>query len=328
MNPKVSFNSAQFRFADHFRIFGNVPLDQAEVVCVIDAPLDQTIRWSNSDLIDRIWNDHVLLVGFVPRGVMIHSEEHEATRSLDQVKEIKGWDLEKMVSLKSRFDEEYMTICILEKILIRDSLDIKLQISIGKNSPLNRLLRRVLPNSINRKNVRRELLNLSTTDGYPATVKKRVQFWINRVKRSFDLTCAEKYAEIFKLRQASLKETIESELVGNQKLEKKVIVFLERDQVLDPEMSEFLLTKKCVAISSKRLPAIFPEDQVERWSEKEIPFSEEIKRIDDSIIVSPITELQSRLNAIPPVIGPIKEFFRTTTFHDLLRLSHEEAESE
>lgn len=309
------------------RIYGNTQFNNAEIICVIDAPLDIHAQKSNINLVNQIGKECLIMIGFAEKGTEVCSSfEYKATYGLNDNHMIKGWDLPEVQKLKRSFDRDFTFISEMEKQILQDIENRNWYSFMEDNSCFNTLLKITIPvenTRIIEKKYILSFLDLNLVQLFISSIK----FLILKAKTNYNRKCADLYQKIFRARQTSLKDAIESELKQKRTLnEKQIIVFLEKDQVLDPEMFAFLQTRKCVAISSIMLPEIFPQDMKHLWGEKELPLanSEPIK-IDPS--PGNISDLPVRSeNPKPTQLNG--SLTRVRTSKNLLTLSPDDIENE
>lgn len=262
MHGVPSINLCEPDYRDKFFIHGNSCLGQADVICVIDDPLSPSVRWENAWLVNQIWYNHSLLVGFVESGKQVYSYKQEITKDLKGMKFVKGWDLASVIQMKKEFDQHYDLISKFEKKLKEGRTH---AFSPDKPKFLNLLALAGVPRD-KQMETATEIRALLLLKDMFFTFESCIKSYLRKAQFHHDQTCAARYMKIFRERQAKLIETIEDEWKTGQ----KIIVFLESHQALDGELYQFLLTKRCVALSSTSLPPYF-QDMKKLWGEKVIP---------------------------------------------------------
>lgn len=294
--------------ANSFYIYGNVPLDSAQVIAIVDHPSAQQ---QNIQLVNRIWHDHVVLFEGLDRGTRIHHKEYEWSRGLTRAEEIKGWDIPGYSESKRFFDSKYFSILKLEEKIL-GHLAMKKWISFfQKDSLLIDLLQFAYQNPS-----AQEVERICTLELFFKDLTKfisRIHKLIELAKIRYDRDVSAIYDKAFSKRQKNLMATIEEELQSG--LNGKVIIFIERNLLLTQKINTFLQSKNCVAICSKDLPTPFPADITYFWPTRENP--PEVKIISPEPI-TPSVELQEKLEAI---VNSDKSLKRTKTSRDLHSLS-------
>lgn len=274
-----------------FNIFGSVPLKQAKVICMIYDGDNRSIWEQNIGLVNEIWADHSLLIGSVPIGETVFSSDSEISQGLKGMKALQGWDIPGISGFIKEINQKHDLIRNFEKMEMFArtaggwSSFLTNNPTEGCKTTFDEFVKLALPMpqgedqqdekiTGKRERLKKEIFDYLES-GHLEGFEKSLRSMIALAKWH---SCTLKRREIFRLRQASLKEAISAELTSDQ----KIIVFLEKEQLTDPDIQKFLMEKRSVAICSKLLP--FPNKD-ELWEDPEASPGDETNLAEKSLLI-------------------------------------------
>lgn len=248
-----------------FNIQGNMPLQEADVICVADVPSDPGIQAKNIMLIDRIWKDHLVLIEHVPAGKELVVAD-EPSLDFEIVKKVTGWDLPDA-------DKHVQETVTQEKVIGRFVSTMNEYVLLGKwrevvaaSNEWKQFLA-LIPDRLN--GAKEELVGLLAEP--QSTFKERIFTIHASVKADWQSVLSKRFKETFQARLSSLEQTIDATLESNNKL----IVCLPINFIVNnPQLvgkpfeiagfRAFLQNKKHAVIVAKNSPLTI-EDQPSLW---------------------------------------------------------------